>query len=75
MSNNLVYTEEDSIVTEYVINIIEEAMKRYNLSFDKTVECLDKLRYWELFNNTDITLVGAHDGIEPVLKDIKELIM
>lgn len=75
MSSNSIYKEEDSIVTEYVIDIIEEAKKRYNITFDKTVECLDTLGYWKLFDDTEITLIGAHEGIEPVLKNIEELIM
>lgn len=66
-----VYTVEDEIATSYVVNIIEEAMTRYSISYGKVVEVLKKLRYWDLFNDTEVTTMGAHEGIEPILSSIK----
>lgn len=68
------YTVEDIVATSFVIKIIEEAMKRFDTQYEAIVEVLKKLRYWEIFDDAEITTVGAHEGIEPVLKEIGELL-
>ena len=64
-------TVEVKIVLEFINDIIEEAMKRFQISFEVVSEILEQLGYWEIFTDIETTLVGAHEGIEPILKEIE----
>lgn len=65
------YTVEDEIATNFVMDIIINAMQQFSITYAQVVEVLKQLRYWDMFNDTDVTVTGAHEGIEPVLKEIK----
>ncbi len=66
------YTIEDEIATEFVVDVITEAMKRFSITYNKVDDILTRLKYWDLFNDSGVTCVGAHEGIEPILKEIEE---
>ena len=68
------YTTEDKVVTKFVIDIIETAIDRFQITYERVVEVLTELRYWELFNDTEVSVVGAHEGIEPVIKVMETLL-
>lgn len=68
---NIAETKE-KVATSFVIEIIEEAMKKFNLTYDELNRVLKRMNYWELFNNSEITTVGAHYGVEYVLDKIEE---
>ena len=68
------YTTEDKVVTKFVIDIIETAIDRFQITYERVVEVLTELRYWELFNDTEVSVVGAHEGIEPVIKEMETLL-
>lgn len=63
---------EEWVATSFVIEIIEEAMKKFNLTYDELNRVLKRMNYWELFNDSEITTVGAHYGFEYVLDKIEE---
>ena len=63
---------EEKVATSFVVEIIEEAMKKFNLTYDELNRVLKRMNYWELFNNSEITTVGAHYGVEYVLDKIEE---
>lgn len=64
------YSESDRIATEFLIGIINTAMLRFNIGFEKLKSILENLGYWELFNDTDILITGAHHGMDELLKKI-----
>lgn len=66
------YTLEDEIATDFIIDIIETTMKRFSITYDKVVTILKDLRYWNMFNESYIVTIGAHEGVEQVLVKIEE---
>lgn len=62
---------KEEVATSFVIDIIESAMERFKIAYTDVYKVLKKLRYWEVFNDSEVTTVGAHEGIEPVLKEIE----
>ena len=60
----------DRVATEFTIEIVEEALKRFNITYDKLDTILRDLGYWERLNDSEVAAVGAHYGIEPVMEDI-----
>ena len=60
------------VAISFITDIIFEAMKRFNIDFNTLNLILEKLNYWQVFNDNEATCVGAHEGIEPVLQRIKE---
>lgn len=65
------YSEADDIATEFMCDIITTAMSKYDITFDKLVEILVKIGYWEMFNDTNLMVVGAHHGMESVLEKVE----
>lgn len=62
----------ERLATSFVIDIVEEAMKRFSITYEELDKVLRKMNYWEVFNDSEVTAVGAHDGIEPVLDEIEK---
>lgn len=60
------------VATEFVVDIVEEALSTYGISFDKLYDILDNMGYWEIFNDSEVTAVGAHMGTEEILREIGE---
>lgn len=60
-----------SVAVEFVCEVINTAMVRFNVDFDTIDKALSASGYWDLFDNIEVTCVGAHDGVEPVLEEIK----
>lgn len=72
MSKKNMTENEEWIATSFVIEIIEEAMKKFNITYDELNRVLKRMNYWEKFNDSEVTTVGAHYGIEPVLDKIEK---
>lgn len=58
------------VATEFTIEIVDEALKRFNITYDRLDTILKDLGYWERLNDSEVAAVGAHYGIEPVMEDI-----
>lgn len=65
------YRCEDEIVNQFVTEIIYEAKKRFSLNYLEVKNALQKTGIWDVVNDTDLMLVGATEGIEPVMKLIE----
>lgn len=44
-------------------NMFTTAMSTYNISYDKLDSILRELRYWDIFNDPEVTLAYAHDFV------------
>lgn len=64
--------EKLSVAVDFVVRIISTSMEMFNLSFSEVDKVLEKLGYWETFNNIEVTAVGAHYGDDEILQKIKE---
>lgn len=69
--NNREFSEEDRIATRFMVDAIEEALKRYDISFNTLDDIFKKTGYWEVFNDTRVTLAAAHCGMEEIFEIIE----
>ena len=60
------------VAISFITEIIVESITRFNLTFDEVDEILTELGYWDVFIDDEVTCVGAHDGVEPVLQEIAD---
>lgn len=65
-------SEEDRIAIRFMVDVIEGAMKKYNISFNTLDSIFKKTGYWEVFENTRVTLAAAHCGIEEIFEIIEK---
>lgn len=50
-------TSIERTANEFVIDIIEEAMQKFNLTYEKLEQILVESRYMEMFNDTELMIV------------------
>lgn len=60
----------ERVATEFVIEIVEEAMDRYNLTYEELEPILKKTGYLKKFDDTELMVTGAHHGTDEVMKGI-----
>jgi len=62
----------NKVATEFVLEVINTAMSKYQVSFETVNTVLTELGLWEIFNDSEVTCVGAHEGIDDIIKEIGE---
>lgn len=68
--NNII----DEAATEFVLDVINSAMLKYGVPFEAVDSALIKLGLWDLFNDSEVTCAGAHNGNDAVVMKIGERI-
>lgn len=61
-----------SIGVDFIVDVVSAATQEFNLTYDELNNILKDLRYWEVFNNLDLVCVGAHEGVRPILDEIRK---
>ena len=69
--NSKEFSKEDRMAIRFIVDVIEEALKRYDISFNTLDEIFKKMGYWEIFNDNKATLALTHCGMEEIFKKIE----
>lgn len=65
---------EVGIANEVAVEIVEEAMKRFNVSYEVVDRVLEELGYWSILNDSSTAAYGGIMDLEPVYEKIKGVI-
>lgn len=65
---------EVGIANEVAVKIVEEAMKRFNVSYEVVDKALEELGYWSILNDSSTAAYGGTMDLEPVYERLGSML-
>ncbi len=66
-------TQKD-VALWFIAQLFYDAMAEFNTDYSTISNALDKLGYWDIFDDDNVVCVGAHDGTRPILERLRSII-
>lgn len=67
------YNELDSIANGFLVDVVYTAMNELNIGYDKLYDIFKQIDFFDIINDTDTMVVGAHCGIEDIMQRIRKI--
>ena len=62
----------EKMVNSFVTDIVYTCIEYFNISYDELARIFKKYGFFDKFNNTEVMVMGAHYGVNDIIKQLED---